>query len=118
MLIFFEKNLQKIEKKFQKTIDKRNDICYTYIRKKRKGVIKMTIKTGMVFESTRTPGTFFEIEKICDRVYRDGKTRKTAYGSWFGINIDDEPAGYTFSDLRFGLKKGLLAFANNWESKN
>lgn len=56
MLIFFEKNLQKIEKKFQKTIDKRNDICYTYIRKKRKGVIKMTtikVKTKADFEATK-----------------------------------------------------------------
>lgn len=55
MLVFLKK-VEKNRKKFQKTIDKRCDICYTYIRKKRKGVIKMTtikVKTKADFEATK-----------------------------------------------------------------
>lgn len=80
---------------------------------KSKGETKMKFMTGMVFGSSKNPSVFNEITRLYTE---NGK--KMVEVSQFSKDFDDVTVRFYERELNWGLRRGLIYLANNWQSMN
>lgn len=71
------------------------------------------LKTGMVLSSVNAPNLFNEIT----RIYMENGAKMVEVAQ-FSNDTEDETVVFFYKDLLFGLMRGTLYVANNWQSRN